>query len=178
VAAVFFCGSVLASMVFANFANLEPEYLQHAMCSQILGIHSDMLSLYNNEMEARSEVDIIEKGDESGAMDRMTGLIRRRSVEKPPQLESKSESYTNPFFCDNTAKAEVARLKRVIKRTERNRLKLKAVVETIEHSCLLVKRTDTLYPIELFGLRADWKQVSAVGALLASVIAALWRASA
>jgi hypothetical protein len=154
------------------------------MYSQTLGIHSDMLSLYNDEIEARSKVEAIESGDESGAMDFRTGLIRRRSVlgvypEAATEGKGKEEPTVSPVdLPGETKEHNVAHLKRVIKRTERNRLKLQAMTETIDHSCELVRLTDTLYPIELLGMRADWKQLSAVGALLASVTAAIWRASA
>ena len=44
------------------------------MYSQTLGIHADMLSLYNEEIEARSAMEAIESNDESGAVDFRTGL--------------------------------------------------------------------------------------------------------
>ena len=101
----------------------------------MLGIHSDMLSLYNNEMQARSTVDMIESGDGSGAVDHRTGLIRRRSgwnsktqTEGEEEVESASQTgeVVNPLLRGKRGKAEVPRLKRVIKRAESNRLKLRA----------------------------------------------------
>ena len=65
--------------------------------------------------------------------------------ENKESKESKKES-------KESKETKVARLKRIIRRTERNRLKLKAVTEAIDHSCQLVRGTDTLYPIELFGM--------------------------
>ena len=52
------------------------------------------------------------------------------------------------------------------------------MTQTIDHAAQLIKTTDMLYPIKLFGMRADWKQISAVLALLASTVAAIWRATA
>ena len=113
-----------------------------------------------------------------------TGLIHRRRstssdvhVKKKDMVKGEDTEKTEEKG-EESQETEVARLKQTIRRTERNRLKLKAATEAIDHSCQLVQATDRLYPIELFGMRADWKQMSAVGALLASVIAAVWRASA
>ena len=104
--------------------------------------------------------------------DMIKGEDTKKTEEKGEDTEKTEEKG------EESQETEVARLKQTIRRTERNRLKLKAATEAIDHSCQLVQATDRLYPIELFGMRADWKQMSAVGALLASVIAAVWRASA
>jgi hypothetical protein len=72
---------------------------------------------------------------------------------------------------------EIKHLKRVIRRNERNRLKLKTVTEAIDHSCQLVRSTDMLYPNELLGVRADWKQMSAVAAGIGALFAAILRAT-
>ena len=195
-------GIILASLVFANFANREPEYFQHAMASQSLGIHSDIMSLYDSEMDARSKLEAIEFGDHSGAMDSRTGFVHRRSVEvetegkeqgkeqekeqgKEKETKRNDESATLPErLPEHLSKLgkvekdkEIKHLKRVIRRNERNRLKLKTVTEAIDHSCQLVRSTDMLYPIELLGVRADWKQMSAVAAGIGALFAAILRAT-
>jgi hypothetical protein len=198
-------GIIMASVTFANFANLEPEYFAHAMYSQALGIHSDILTLYNDELNARSTLESIEFGENVfDEVDRQTGLLRRRStisaeninwknraveeeklVKKEEKMEAVDETVHEvqqqqykqlPMTAEENEKY-ITHLKRAVLRNERNRIKLQALSCAINDACELVRSTDTLYPIELLMMRADWKQMSAVVALLASAVAAIARAA-
>jgi hypothetical protein len=139
--------------------------------------------MYNEEVKAQSKLEEIEL-DAAMTLDHTTGMIRRRSslevvtvVDTTPKCE-KDVGKKSPETKQKLDKKTIAHLKRVVKRNKTNRKKLRSMTQTIDHAAQLIKTTDMLYPIKLFGMRADWKQISAVLALLASTVAAIWRATA
>ncbi len=146
----------LSALVFADFANDEPAYFRQALASQAIGMQSDLAALLKGEIEdsIAAEAEAAEAAaaddNDSAAGDEKAGLSRAGARSQ---------------------------------RMDRNRWRrykqhrMEVISQTIMHACPYIEATDYLYPIKILGMRADWGQVSGLVAVLASVIAAVWRAS-